>query len=247
MKAVLKLAFVATLLGCSSNEELFERIVAGDAEAIRSGYYNVDKAGPSGMLPLQFAIKRADRRVFDALIDAGADVNKSKGSLGTPMHSAATVADPYFVHRLRRHGGDPNRLNDTFPEQQMAPLHFCATSGSTASVETVMALVDSGADMSGQPAFCGCPATFYVVASREDLALALLRRGAPYNQSFEGEPVADGTGRFVTIPKMMQGMIESVENEVYPNAKLSRSHIDLIRFLQEDGVQFTIQSESILE
>lgn len=117
--------------------------------------------------PLHLAIRREQDPVIDALVAAGADVNRVDCK-GTPLEAALARPDGALTKRLIAAGADADGRLDGVP-----PLVLATRNG---DVETARLLLDNGADPNGRPG--GRPAIR--AASRGDSAILdlLLSKGA---------------------------------------------------------------------
>ena len=93
-----------------------------------------------GMIPLDMAARNGDENVVDALIVAGADVNKADERGCTPLLRAIRNGKATVVAALIAAGADVNKAN----EDECTPLHFAAREGNAAVVD---ALIAAGADV----------------------------------------------------------------------------------------------------
>jgi len=116
-------AFVLLLAGCGlrphpHSTQLVDAARAGDAAAIRSlvaaGADPDQPAGSNGWTPLLHAIHKNQIVSVQALLDAGAGVNRAAGTANpmTPLMMAAGYGYPDIVRLLLRRGADP-RLTDS--------------------------------------------------------------------------------------------------------------------------------------
>ncbi len=112
------------------------------------------------------------------------------------LFHALTVGDPEGVKAALKRGVDPNCTNSTITAQ---PLLWAALASTRANVETLLA---AGARLNQTGPYGNC-VTCAVVGRHEELALALLAKGAsPNEQRVDGATAlslaaADGQGRLV--------------------------------------------------
>ena len=133
-----------------------------------------DSGGETPLLRALDIGGRRDSLTVAALLDAGADVTARSPNGETPLYRAVRwTHDPGVVRRLLGLGADPNG------EAQLGrPLH--AAAGSPDNLETVLALLEGGADVTLRDDN-GNTALHTAVSWRAydtEIALALLRAGA---------------------------------------------------------------------
>jgi cytohesin len=114
---------------------------------------------------------RAELKVVELLLTAGADVKLADLAGFTALHCAAMRPEPEFVQALLSNGADvlaQTRTGDT-------PLHFAASLGSPASVEL---LLKKGAKVGKVNRFGNSPLFLSAAGGKLEIAGLLLKHGA---------------------------------------------------------------------
>ena len=85
-------------------------------------------------IPLQYAVNRADDRMFEFLLDHGADL-EGKGSYeATPLQAASIFGDVGVVRLLLEHGADIEGRN----AEESTPLHLACAHGHEGVVKLLL-------------------------------------------------------------------------------------------------------------
>lgn len=103
---------------------------------LESGELNVNKLNRFGETPLMLAVFKGDKKIFERLLELGADPNGS--SNWTALHYAASSGQNAFVKKLLELGANPNAQT----KAGVTPLIMAARMPSR---ETVMTLLRAGA------------------------------------------------------------------------------------------------------
>ena len=108
-------------------QDIFDAVRAGDldrVEQVISTGDDLEVLGPVGT-PLHLSALRGDAAVANALIRAGAKLDKVVAPVGSPLHAAASRGHSEVVSILLQAGANPN-VQD---ENALTPLHFAAFEG----------------------------------------------------------------------------------------------------------------------
>ena len=131
---------------------------------LASGRLAVNDANKFGETPLMLAVFKGDRKIFEKLLEAGAD--PKAGGNWTPLHYAATEGRSDFIERLLELGVSPNLQTNS----GVTPLIMAARKPSRAAVVT---LLRAGAYRDYCTDQGRSPADFARRAGDEELALYL--------------------------------------------------------------------------
>ena len=128
---------------CMDSYRFLEAALTGDAAAVAGGLaegMKPDVAGPQMRTPLMLAAFNGHTGIVEALIQAGADVNRRDEIGRTALMFASTGAFPETVQALIQNGAAVN-INDH--GERWTPLMWAAAEG---HAEVVKVLLDAGAD-----------------------------------------------------------------------------------------------------
>jgi ankyrin repeat protein len=144
--------------------------------------HGADLKDESGAAALRGAILNRDAEMVSILLSHGVSPNAaSPDSPRRPIHWA--IGQPTIIKLLLARGADPNATR----ERDWVPLQDAAAVG---DVESVEALVDSGANVDGRSSAglqgLTCPLQVAVGNGKLDAAKALHRRGADLGQKTQG-------------------------------------------------------------
>ncbi|KAK3357803.1 ankyrin repeat and SOCS box protein 7 [Lasiosphaeria hispida] len=149
---------------------------------------------------MQIAIRNCDTEMVSVLLSKGVVSPNAPFSDGRkPLHYA--VGQPAIVKLLLAHGADPNVAQD----HDWAPLQVAAALG---DIESVEALVDSGANVDGGPSVdqqgMASPLQVAVGSNNLEAAKALYKRGADLGRKTQG-------GLTALLVAVAGGCLEAVE------------------------------------
>jgi ankyrin repeat protein len=117
------LVFYAIFFACRGGRiaegvqaDLIQAARAGNVPAVRSAIargadVNAPDQGINGWTPLMHAIHKGQPAAAKALVEAGADPNRSARNGGTPLLMASGYGYAPIVRELLRHGADPRIPN----------------------------------------------------------------------------------------------------------------------------------------
>jgi ankyrin repeat protein len=114
---------------------------------------------------------RAELKVVELLLAAGADVNLADVGGYTTLHGAAMRPEPEFLQALLAKGADVSAQTRTGE----TPLHYAALLGTPA---TVKLLLEKGAKVGKHNRFGNTPIFFATASGKPEVARLLLERGA---------------------------------------------------------------------
>ncbi|QDV44740.1 Glucans biosynthesis protein C [Stieleria neptunia] len=101
--------------GGSQNAAVWEAVVAGDTERVRTALENdeiaVDAVSQDGASLLTVAVFLGHTEMVEMLLETGADVNQRNGDQGTALHSAAFIGRAEEAALLLRAGADADAVD----------------------------------------------------------------------------------------------------------------------------------------
>ncbi|MDD5051514.1 MAG: ankyrin repeat domain-containing protein [Sulfuricurvum sp.] len=106
---------------------LHDAVYDGNIEKIQNYLqnHNVDEQNEAGLTALHVAIKLGDLKIFQLLLDKGADINAQDFNGNTPLILAVKKKNIELVTFVILHGADVNLANN----DGITPLHQAAFSG----------------------------------------------------------------------------------------------------------------------
>jgi ankyrin repeat protein len=159
------------------DKALASAIHRGDEQEVRravSGGGNLNASGERGVTPLEVAMLRRNRRIFQALLDLGANPNFTTAKAAPPIYEAAAFDDPWFLKTLLSHGGKANAVSTARLAE--TPL-FSAIEAHRR--ENALVLIRAGADVNFMSTAEPRSALMAAVSSGQfDIACDLLEAGA---------------------------------------------------------------------
>lgn len=129
----------------TENDEIIQAIQKGDLQYIEqyiAANLNNARTLPINKCPLHYAVKNNQLYIGNALLAAGAEVNRQSRK-GAPLHYAAYFERPEFACALLKSGANVN-LKAPLSNKKRTPLHLAALQGCT---DTAEILVKAGADI----------------------------------------------------------------------------------------------------
>ena len=170
---------------------------------------DVNKSGEAGRSPIELAIKCSKVAIVEAILDAGAELNKVP-SISIAIQSNNTAAYE-IVEELLKRKADPNHISKGQGEKT-SPLQEAA--GQT-NVKLVELLLANGAN----PNLLGCSVGPLYLAARScnlTLIAALLKGGADPNFCIKVEfsPLLSVAGQLVMYERLSTGTSNSYEENI---------------------------------
>ena len=169
---------------CMSRTEAVKALLkkGSNPEAYRDGGFNPG--------PLQDACLKGDIEIAQALIEAGASIDRHDYEGVQPLHYAAIHDDPDLIQMLLEAGADPNMRAD---RSYRTPIHRAASYG---NLRTVRALLAGGADPDGFRVNMSCckrmrtvnhfpPIAFAIINDHYDVVAELVQSGADLKSPVE--------------------------------------------------------------
>eukprot|EP00051_Salpingoeca_urceolata_P019923 m.294560 g.294560 ORF g.294560 m.294560 type:complete len:1550 (+) comp19504_c0_seq2:170-4819(+) len=115
-------------------------------EILNTQQCDVNCRDVAGYTPLHYAASGGHQDTVALLLEHGADVNAVQPTKGqTPLHCACNSGHVAVVQRLLQRPEAINSINSTTKHMMCTPLHCCAFSGATHSVEIAELLLAHGA------------------------------------------------------------------------------------------------------
>ncbi len=182
---------------------------------------------------LMMAIINQDYKLFELLIDNGANVNYHNTYGGqSPLIEACSYKqyDSKFAKELVARGANVNDTTNITSQAQLSPLMAAARSGNTTVVEF---LIKNGADINYKNKLGSTSLGEAILTQKYDVALILLNNGADFSS-----PIYNGLDEYgkSTVPinlltALRNAMIETGTSKYYQKQ-------EIIKFLNKRGVNY---------
>jgi ankyrin repeat protein len=168
-----------------SNARLYKAAAQGDIDTVKKQIVlgaDVDWTSETKFehTPLIAAAQNGHANVVEALILAGADLNKPNKALETPIFKAAKHGNLAIVEMLIFYKADVNRESN----EGYTPLHeaaFAEQSPMNSYIEIIQLLLDNDANINAQNQNGTTPLHAAASRSNEEIVFILLKNGANIN------------------------------------------------------------------
>lgn len=172
--------FLGCLVSFASASEIHEAVKRGDVEKVRE----ILNADPSqltakddiGKTPLHWSAGKNQLEVMRVLLDEyHVDVNIRNANNGTPLHVAASQANPDAAVILIEHGADVNART----KNNSTPLHFAVIkSGKPGHTQAAKILIQNGADVNAKTDDGVTPLNMAMFRRNQEIIQLLKSKGA---------------------------------------------------------------------
>ena len=177
--------------------EIHEAVKNGDVVKVRQILDNdpslLTSKDEIGKTPLHWAAGKNQLEVMKVLLDEyHIDVNIRNDNNGTPLHVAASQANPKAAMILIEHGAivDARTLNNS------TPLHFAVfKSGKPGHIESAKILINNGADVNAKTDEGATPLSMALFRKNNEVINMLKSRGAKAGSSRKGMGMGRGSTR----------------------------------------------------
>lgn len=176
---IVALAFIFLPIVITEAAEIHEAAKNGDIAKLNellqkdpSLLYVKDEMGKT---PLHWATGRTQLEAMRLLLDTyKVDVNVRNDNQGTPLHVAASQANPEGVKILLAHGADINART----KDDGTPLHFAAFKVKPGHLEALKILIENGADVNAKMKNGATPLSLAEMTGNTEAAKILRQHGA---------------------------------------------------------------------